>query len=71
MPWLDEALETNLPPVRAAPSAPDCAECSPSGSKKNGCLPHTLQPPADRKASYSSEISVDGVIGYPMTPPHT
>ena len=31
-----------LPPVSAAPSAPLCAECSPSGSKKNGCLPQTL-----------------------------
>ena len=42
MPWLDEALEMYLPPVSAAPSAPLCAECSPSGSKKNGCLPQTL-----------------------------
>ena len=49
-PWLDEALEMKRPPVSAAPMAPLCAECSPSGSKKNGCLPHTLQPPLARKA---------------------
>ena len=63
MPWLEEAFEMYLPPVSAAPRAPLCAECSPSGSKKNGCLPQTLQPPPARNASYSSEISVDGVIG--------
>ena len=61
----------NCPPVSAAPSAPLWAECSPSGSKKNGCLPHTLTPPSARAASNSSEISVEGVIGYPMTPPQT
>ena len=61
----------NCPPVSAAPSAPLCAECSPSGSKKNGCRPHTFTPPSARAASKSSEISVEGVIGYPMTPPQT
>ena len=52
-----------LPPVNAAPKAPLCAECSPSGSKKKGCLPQTLQPPCARNDSKISEISVEGVIG--------
>ena len=63
IPWDDDALEMNCPPVSAAPSAPDCAECSPSGSKKNGCRPNTLTAPDARAASNSSAISVDGVIG--------
>ena len=63
MPWLEEALEMKLPPVSAAPSAPLWAECSPSVSTKNGCLPQTLSWPSARAASNSSEISVDGVIG--------
>ena len=63
MPWLDEAFEMKLPPVSAAPSAPDCAECSPSVSKKNGCLPQTLSWPSALAASKVSEISVDGVMG--------
>ena len=71
MPWLDEALEMNWPPVSDAPRAPLCAECSPSGSKKKGCFPQTLTPPSARAASKSSEISVEGVMGYPMTPPQT
>jgi len=51
------------PPVRAAPRAPDWAECSPSVSKKNGCSPHTLTAPSARAASNNSLISVDGVMG--------
>ncbi len=63
MPWLDEAFEMKLPPVRAAPSAPLCAECSPSVSTKKGCLPQTLSCPSARAASNVSAISVDGVMG--------
>ena len=48
MPWEDEALEMNWPPVMVAPSAPLWAECSPSGLKKNGCLPQTFTPPSAR-----------------------
>src|SRR5665647_1733916 len=68
MPWLEEALEMKFPPVSAAPSAPLCAECSPSVSKKNGCLPQTLSWPSARAASNVSTTSVDGVIGYQLPP---
>ena len=47
-PWLEEALEMYFPLVNAAPIAPLCAECFPSGSKKKGRLSQKLIPPEAR-----------------------